>query len=103
MNPVEERHRPRVALIEAGARGGGFERETHLDVGGGEGVAGEPFVLAEFTFPVRHMLLELRIDQRRQGLVGTLRTSGRNNAGARFGINVNRSFSSSGGIAEPSA
>jgi hypothetical protein len=33
----------------------------------------------------------------------TLRTSGRSKAGARFGISVNRSFSSSGDIAEPSA
>ena len=33
----------------------------------------------------------------------TLRTSGRSNAGARFGISVNNSFNNSGGIAEPSA
>ena len=67
VNAIQKRHRPRMALIEAGARGGGFERKTHLDVGGGEVVAGEPFVLAEFAFPIRHMLLELRIDQRRSG------------------------------------
>jgi hypothetical protein len=35
--------------------------------------------------------------------VETLRTKGRSSAGARFGIKVNSSFISSGGIADPSA
>jgi hypothetical protein len=33
----------------------------------------------------------------------TLRTKGRSSAGARFGISVNNSFMSNGGMAEPSA
>ena len=72
MNAVEERHRLGMTLIEPGARRGRFQRKTHLDVGGGEFIAGEPFAFAEFAFPERHVLLELRIDQRGQRLIGDL-------------------------------
>ena len=41
-------------------------------IGDGEFVTGKPFALAEFTFPECHMLLEHRIDQRGQRLVGDL-------------------------------
>jgi hypothetical protein len=89
--------------LEPAARLRGFEREAHLDIGGGELAAGEPLALAELAFPIVHVLLELRIDQRGQRLVGDLAHQRRSSAGARFGISVNSSFSSSGGIAEPSA
>ena len=61
-----------MPLLEPSARRGGFQRKAHLDVGGGELAAGEPFALAELTLPIVHMLLELRIDQRGQRLVADL-------------------------------
>src|SRR3977135_4491084 len=36
VNAFQEGHRFGVALIEPAARRGGFQRKTHLDVGGGE-------------------------------------------------------------------
>ena len=57
----------------------------------------------ELALPEADVLLELRIDQRGQRLVGDLAHQGRSNAGARFGISANNSFKSSGGMAEPSA
>src|SRR6185295_12838384 len=66
MDPVKPRHGPGMAVLEPAAGGGGFQRETHLDVGGGELLAGEPIGLAELALPERHVLLELRIDQRGQ-------------------------------------
>src|ERR1700730_17906313 len=70
VDALEERHRLGMTLLEAATRCGGFQRKTHLDVGGGEILAGEPRALAEFAFPERHVLLELRIDQRAQRLIG---------------------------------
>src|ERR1700744_2248010 len=61
MNAIEKRHRFGMPLIEAAARGGGFQRKAHLDVGGGEFLAREPGALAEFALPIGHVLLELRI------------------------------------------
>jgi len=61
-----------VTLLETAARGGRFQRKTHLDVGGGEFIAGEPFAFCQLALPERHVLLELRIDQRRQRLIGDL-------------------------------
>ena len=72
VNAIEKRHRLGMTLLETGARGGGFQRKAHLDIGGGEVIAGEPFALRQFAFPERHVLLELRIDQRRQRLIGNL-------------------------------
>src|SRR5205807_1854254 len=54
MDALEERHRLRVPLLQSAAGGGGFERKTHLNVGAGKFVAGEPFALAEFAFPIIH-------------------------------------------------
>src|SRR3954451_24153655 len=53
VNAFQEGHRFGVALIEPAARRGGLERKTHLDVGGGEFTAGEPFAFSEFAFPER--------------------------------------------------
>ena len=72
MDAFEERHRLGMTLLQPATRGGGFQRKTHLDVGAGEFVAGEPFAFRQFAFPVIHVLLELRIDQRGQRLVGDL-------------------------------
>src|SRR5581483_10105427 len=47
MDAVEKRHRLRMALIEPPTRGGCLERKTHLDVGCGEFIAGEPFALGK--------------------------------------------------------
>ena len=82
---------------------GGFERKAHLDVGGGELVAGEPFALCQLAFPIRHVLLELRIDDVVSAWLRDLAHHRPEQRRRRFGISVNSSFSSSGGIAEPSA
>jgi len=50
-----------------------------------ERAAGEPFAVAEFAFPERHVLLELRIDQRGQRLIADLAHQRRSSAGVRFG------------------
>ena len=72
VDALEKRHCFGMTLFEAGARGGGFQRKAHLDVGGREFVAGKPLALAEFALPERHMLLELRIDQSGQRLIADL-------------------------------
>ena len=72
VDALQPRHRLGMAVFQSGAGGGGFQRKAHLDVGGGELVAGEPFALAKLGFPKRHVLLELRIDQRGQRLVRDL-------------------------------
>jgi hypothetical protein len=69
MNAVQKRHRPGMTLLQPSARRGGFQRKTHLDVGGGKLVAGKPGAFPEFAFPERHVLLDLRIDKRGQRLV----------------------------------
>jgi len=103
MYAFKKRHRPGVTLLEPAARSSRFQRKTHLNVGGGEFIAGEPLALAEFAFPERHVLLELWIDQRGHRLVEDLahqRTQQRRRA---LRHRVNNSFSNSGGIADPSA
>ena len=66
VDAFEERHRLRVSLLQPATGRGSLQRKTHLDVGAGEFGACEPFAFRQFAFPVIHVLLELRIDQRDQ-------------------------------------
>src|SRR5581483_8426562 len=68
MDAIQKRHRLGMTLLKAAARRGRFQWKAHLDVGGGEFVAGEPVALRKLRFPEIHVLLELRIDERRQRL-----------------------------------
>jgi len=61
-----------VTLFQPAARSRRFERKTHLDIGRGERIAGEPLTFSQFALPEGHVLLELRIDQRGQRLIGYL-------------------------------
>src|SRR6266849_9550338 len=72
VNAFEKRHRSGMTLLQPAARSSRFQRKTHLDVGGGERIAGEPLAFSQFALPERHVLLELRIDQRGQRLIGDL-------------------------------
>src|ERR1044072_5973099 len=76
VDALEERDTLGMAVLEPAARRGSLERKAHLDVGAGKLAAGEPFALAELAFPIGHVLLELRIDQRRQRRVGHLAHQG---------------------------
>ena len=72
MDAFEKRHRFGMPLLQPAARRGGFQRETHLDVRAGEFAAGEPFAFRKLGFPIVHVLLELRIDQRSQRRIADL-------------------------------
>ena len=76
MNALQECHCLRMPLLEPAARGGSFQRKAHLDVGRRELAAGKPLALRKLALPVIHVLLELRIDQRRQRLVADLAHQG---------------------------
>src|SRR5207248_11727083 len=64
VNALQKRHRLEMALLEAATLSRRFQRKAHLDVGGGELIAGKPRSVAEFAFPERDVLLELWLDHR---------------------------------------
>src|SRR6476619_7702442 len=70
VNALEKRHRSGMALLQPAARCSRFQRKAHLDVGGGERIAGEPLAFSQLALPERHVLLELRIYQCGTRLIG---------------------------------
>ena len=47
MNTAEERRQTGATRIQSRSRGRGFQRKTHLHIGGGEFLAGEPYCKAK--------------------------------------------------------
>lgn len=69
VDSLEESHQAGMAGIEAGSMRRSFERETHLDVGGGELGSGKPRVGTEFTFHEIQLPDDVRIHECRQHLL----------------------------------
>ena len=64
MDPREKGREPWPSAVEPGPRGGRLERKAHLNVGGAELAAGEPFVLPKFAFEEVEVRGDLRFDVR---------------------------------------
>lgn len=70
MDALEKGSQSRITAVQSATRGKSFQRKAQLDVGGAERVASKPFAVAELTFELVEVQLELRIDEAVVDLVG---------------------------------
>ncbi len=85
MEAVEKIENVWVLLAFDESAGGAFEWEAHLDVGAGEGVADEVFVLGERGFPEFSVCFELAVDEGFAGGLGDCFEDRAREHGALFG------------------